>query len=282
MNTIAAWVKRSSIAAIFAVLALSSSCIRMYQSWNVKQFDRDIQKAGAAIEAARNDAQRAVAYADRGDAYGEKARYLRVMKLISGEEEYEKLFQLAIQDHNQAVALDPENADMYYRRGRVYYDHASLDMIYNPKATAHLIPARADFSRAVEKNRKHAMAFDMLGLADSSLGDWTAAIDDFEHEATLNPDSRRYRMSDAYCNRGSVYLGEKKFDLAVSDLNQAIQIRSAGDPCECEPYNPLLSIYLTRTHEYDKARAIAAQAKASKSWIAPEYLEQLKALPVNR
>lgn len=253
----------------------------MYQSWNESRYDSAIRKLGAAIEAAKDDAQRAAAYADRGDIYEEKARYLRIMKLIPNNE-YEGLFQLAIQDHNQAIALDLENADLYYRRGNVYYDHASLDMIYNPKPSAYLIPARADFSKALEKNPKHAMALDMLGLTDSSLGDWSAAIDDFEREGTLNPDSRRYRLSDAYCNRGSVYLGHKKLDLAESDLNHAIEIRSAGDPCECEPYNPLLALYLTQTHEYDKARAIAAKARASKSWIAPEYVAQLKALDDKR
>jgi len=249
----------------------------MYQSWYASRFDSDIRKAGAAIEAAKDNPQRAAAYADRGDAYEAKARYLRLMKLIAIEE-YEKLFQLAIQDENQAVALDPENAVMYYRRGLVFYDHASLDMIYEPRSTAYLTPARADFSKALEKNRKHVGAWDMLGAADSGLGDWDAAVADFEQEGTLAPDSRRYRLSDAYCNRGSVYLGQKKIDLAVADLNHAIEIRSAGDPCECEPYNPLLEIYLRQTHEYDKAQAIAAKAKAAKSWIAPENLEQLKSI----
>lgn len=281
MNAMTTCAKRCSTAAVLAAAILSSGCIRLYQSWNVSRFDSEIRKAGAAIAAASTDAQRATAYADRGDAYCEKARYSRLMKLITIEE-YERLFQLAIRDHNQAIALDQENADLYYRRGSAYYDHASLDMIYNPKATAYLIPARADFSKAVEKNPKHAMAFDMLGLTDSSLRDWTAAVADFEQEAKLNPDSRRYRLSDAYCNRGYIYVGEKKYDLAESDLNHAIEIRSEGDPCECEPYNPLLAMYLSQTHEYDKARAVAAKARASKSWIAPEYVAQLKGLGEGR
>jgi len=84
-------------------------------------------------------------------------------------------------------------------------------------------------------------------------------------------DDRAY----AYCNRGSSYPREKH-DLAISDLNRAIQIRGASDPCECEPYNPLLAIYL-QTGEYDKAREVAALAQRSRKWIAPEFLEQLKA-----
>ena len=59
-------------------------------------------------------------------------------------------------------------------------------------------------------------------------------------------------------------------------------IRSQGDPCECEPYNPLLYIYLNQTHEYDKARDIAAQAHRAKQWIDPRYLAQLKTAAANR
>jgi tetratricopeptide (TPR) repeat protein len=150
-------------------------------------------------------------------------------------------------------------------------------MIKEP-TSAFLAPARADFSRAVEKNPRNAMAWDMLGLTDASMRNWTQAIADFEQESALDP-RQRFRLSDAYCNRGTVYMGEKKYDLAVSDLNQAIQIHGAGDPCECEPYNPLLSIYLNQTHEYDKARALAALAQSSGKWIAPENLDQLKASP---
>ena len=53
------------------------------------------------------------------------------MKLIA-DEEYIKLFDLAVQDYNQAIALDPDNAEMYYRRGNAYYSRAGLDMIYDP------------------------------------------------------------------------------------------------------------------------------------------------------
>ena len=247
---------------------------RMYQSWYVSRYDGEIRRAGQAIAASTNTTQRSAAYADRADAYAEKARYSRLMKLIA-DEEYSKLFDLALQDYNQAIALDPDNAEMYYRRGNAYYSRAGLDMIYAPYTSVFLAPAKADFSRVVEKNPKNAMALDMLGLTDGSMGDWTQAIADFEQEAALEP-KMRFRVSDAYCNRGSRYPREK-YDLAIADLNQAIQMRDASDPCECEPYNPLLAIYL-QTREYDKAREVVALAQRSGKWIAPENLEQLKAL----
>jgi len=281
MNMTRSSVKRWSTAILFAGIVFMSGCMRMYrmyQSWEVSRYDGEIRRAGQAIAASRNTTQRSAAYADRADAYAEKARYLRLMEHIPGEE-YSKLFDLAVQDYDQAIALDPDNAEMYYRRGNAYYSRAGLEMIYAPYKSEYLAPAKADFSRVVEKNPRDATALDMLGLTDGSMGDWTQALADFEQEAALKP-RMRFRVSDAYCNRGSHYPREK-YDLAISDLNQAMQSRGTSDPCECEPYNPLLAIYL-RTREYDKAREVVALAQRSGKWLFPEYLEQLKASSTGR
>lgn len=268
--------KRWSAVVLFAGIVLLAGCssiFRLYQGWYVSRFDGDIRSASAAAAAARSDAQRSAAYADRADAYAEKARYSRVMKLIPSEE-YSKLFDLAVQDYNQAIALAPDNSDIYYRRGNAYYSRADLDMIYQPRTSVFFAPAKTDFSRVVEKDPTNVLALDMLGLTDGSMGDWTQAIAVFKQEAALKP-NMRFRISDAYCNRGSRYPKEN-YDLAISDLKQAIEMRGASDACECEPYNPLLAIYLYQT-QYDKAREIVALAQSSKKWIAPEYLERLKA-----
>src|SRR5580693_6525052 len=79
--------------------------------------DRDIQDSTRAIETARDDSQRAAAHSQRGSAYSEKARYSRAFKLISTDE-YNRLFGLAVQDHDQAIALDPANAEVYFNRGQ--------------------------------------------------------------------------------------------------------------------------------------------------------------------
>jgi tetratricopeptide (TPR) repeat protein len=260
-----------------AVLLICFMMIILFQGWYSRS-DFEIGRAGRAI-AAKSNTQRSAAYADRADAYSEKASYSRLMKKIT-DEEYNKLFDLAIQDYNQAIALDPDNAQMYYRRGNAYYSRAGLDMIYAPNTSDFLAPAKADFSRALQSNPKDTMVLDMLGLTDSSMKDWTQAISVFEQEAALKPDMR-FRVSDAYCNRGS-HSSKENYELAISDLKQAIQIRGTSDPCECEPYNPLLAIYLNQTHEYDKAQEVVALAQRSKKWIAPEYLEQLKALSAHQ
>lgn len=266
----------SSKSCYFAILCagalLLTGCVRIIESWQMSSYDRAIRRAGDAIALAKTDSQRAAAYDAWGDAYIDKARYGRLEKLISPGE-YSRLFELALQDYNEAIALAPDNADVYYRRGNAYSSRASLDMIYAPTSDF-LAPAKADFAKAVEMNPKNAGALDMLGMTEGDMGDWTAALAVFRQETALDPNFR-FRVSDAYCHRGSVYGGHKEYDLAVADLNQAIQMRTETDPCECEPYNPLLAVYLNTEH-YDKAREVVAQAQRSKKWIEPEFLKQLK------
>jgi tetratricopeptide (TPR) repeat protein len=252
-----------------------AGCGRVWQSLYLSGCDRDIKKATKSIEMAKSDAQRAVAYADRGDAYAEKTRYSRAFKLISTEE-YERLFGLALTDYRQAATLDPDNGELYFRRGRTYYFRAALDLMQGMKSSDFFIPAKADFSKAIEKNPRHELAFDMQGLANDATGDLDASISDFAQEAALNPKSR-YRLAglaDAYCRRRSSYLREKKYDPAIADLEKAVDIESSTDPCECEPYNPLVAIYVDK-QDYAKARTVADRAKKAGKTIAPEYREKL-------
>jgi tetratricopeptide (TPR) repeat protein len=128
-----------------------AGCGRVWQSLYLSGCDRDIKKAAKSIEMAKSDAQRAVAYADRADAYAEKTRYSRAFKLISTEE-YERLFGLALTDYSQAATLDPDNGEWYFRRGRTYYFRAALDLMEGMKSSDFFILAKADFSKAIEKN----------------------------------------------------------------------------------------------------------------------------------
>ena len=104
---------------------LLGGCGQIPQSLYLASYNRDIRNAAHEIDTARDDSHRAAAYAKRGNAYSEKARYSRAFKLISPDE-YNRLFGLAIKDHDQAVALDPASAEAYYSRGQTYYDRAVL------------------------------------------------------------------------------------------------------------------------------------------------------------
>jgi hypothetical protein len=97
-------------ALLFAcVLPFLAGCNRIARYWYLSSYDRDISRATKAIETAGDNAHRAAAYAERGSAYSEKARYSRAFKLISADE-YGRLFGLAVKDQDQAIALDPASA----------------------------------------------------------------------------------------------------------------------------------------------------------------------------
>src|ERR1700730_15220271 len=115
------------ILALASVLLFLAGCTRVARYLYLSSYDRDISSAAKAIESARDNTHRAEAYAKRGSAYSEKARYSKAFKLISTDE-YDRLFGLAVKDHDQAIALDP-SAEAYYTRGVTYYDRANLQAV---------------------------------------------------------------------------------------------------------------------------------------------------------
>ena len=76
-----------------SALLLLAGCSGMGHSWFLGSRDREIESSTQAIQTARDDAHRAAAYAQRGTAYSEKARYSRLCKLIPIQE-YDRLFRL--------------------------------------------------------------------------------------------------------------------------------------------------------------------------------------------
>jgi tetratricopeptide (TPR) repeat protein len=271
------------IAGVLCVSALLffAGCNRIARSFYLSSYDRDISSATKAIESARDNAQRAEAYAKRGSAYSEKARYSRAFKLISADE-YNRLFGLAVKDHDQAIALDPARAEPYYTRGVTYYDRAALDAVVDghlmgsdADRKAWFEPATADFKKAIERDGQLYLAWDRLGLIHETTGELDQAISDYTQEMALNPLGRA-RLADAYCTRGgSSSPKDKKHDAAIADYEKSIDLGATADGCSCDPYNPLLGLY-TEDRRYDQSWGLVRKAQKSKKWIAPESLDRLK------
>ena len=260
-----------------SVLLLPGGC---GQASYLAGYERDINSSTRAIETARDDAHRAAAYTKRGDAYSEKARYSRAFKLISPEE-YARLFGLAIQDHDQAIALDPANAEAYYRRGQAYYDRAVLEVVVNGTLVgteaahqAWFAPAVADFRTAIEKDARHDRAWDSLGLSHETIGELDDAINDYSQEMALDPLGRT-RLADAYCTRGSANERKQQDDAAIADYEKSIATGARPDGCSCDPYNPLLVLY-QKDRRYGQVWDVVNQARKAGKWIAPDLLEILK------
>ena len=154
--------------------------------------DNDIRESTQAIETAPDDARRAQAYSSRGVAYSEKARWGRLQKRIP-DDEYDRLFDLAMKDHNLAVALNPGAAEVYFNRAQANYDRGSLDFVYStepwivdPSTKAWLDAAASDFEMAAQKDPQNELAFDRLGLAYQEAGEEDNAVRAYTQELALN------------------------------------------------------------------------------------------------
>lgn len=245
--------------------------------------DSQIKDSTKAIETARSDRERAKAYSSRGNAYSEKARLGRLNKQMS-DEEYERLFALAVKDHNQAVAVNPNNAEVYFNRAEAYYERGSLDFVYSkepwtvsPSTKSWLDAAARDFEKAAEKDPKNSRAFDMLGLTYESNHEWEKAIRAYTQVMAFDDHLGKLRLADVYCSMGVQYQGHKDFGAATMAYQKSVEFGRADDKtCLNEPFEALVTIYTTEDHQYDKAWETVHQAQKSGRWIAPEVIERLK------
>ena len=238
-------------------------------------YERQIESATRAIEAAKTDVSRALAYSDRGRGYSDKARLSLLRKAID-HDEYVRLFDLAVKDHDQAVALDAGNAETYFDRGLSYYDRAALA---NEPGVDHgpwFDAARKDFATAIEKDRNHRGAYDYLGLVDEQTGRFDEAVADYTHELEFDRRLGRSRLAELYCDRGQSHMQAKKYELAVADLEKSVEFTDRSDGCSCEPYNTLAYIYIDEQKQYDKGWELVHRAQSSNQLIASEYVERLK------
>jgi len=267
------------LGALAILVLLACGCGRSYE---MAKRDRDIEQAARAVAAARTDPERAQAYGARGRAYSEKARYGSHIKAISPPE-YARIFDLAIEDHDQAIVIAPADAHGYLSRGLTYYDRASLEMTAAAAAGATGVPdsarraleaAQADFTNAIERDGRNVQALDYRGLVNTSLDRHDEAIADFAREMELDAKMGRLRLADAYCRRGSS-LHRTKPEAAIDDYEKALDLGGSSDACECQPENPLVTLYYEKG-DYDRAWAAVKKANASHRAIAPEILEPLK------
>ena len=81
----------------------------------------------------------------------------------------------AINDHNMAILLEPDNAEYYFHRGRAYDDRGEFDW------------AIADYSRAIEINAGDSRYFSYRARAFESKGDDAKAEEDLQTAIRMRP-----------------------------------------------------------------------------------------------
>jgi len=122
----------------------------------------------------------------------------------------------AVADYDQAVKLDPREADIFYRRGIALGMSGEADR------------AIADFDQAIKLEPDHAGALYSRGLTYANTGRWERALEDYDQAIKLSPNNVT-----AISNRGNAYLALKQYDRAIADYDRAIAL----EPDEAIPHN---------------------------------------------
>jgi tetratricopeptide (TPR) repeat protein len=143
-------------------------------------------------------------------------------------------FDGAIAELNEAIRLDPENAEAYKHRGNAYL-HVKSD----------LDRALPDLNEAVRLDPGNYGAHDSRGLAYFLKGDHDRALADFEALLDLAP-----KNPWGFLRRGDVYRAQGQYDRAIADYDRGLALNS---------HYGLL--YYSRSKAYEK-KGDAARARA--------------------
>ena len=110
-------------------------------------------------------------------------------------------------DFDQAIGLDPQNANAYYHRGVVKAQLNNWD------------GAIADFTHAIQFKSQNAAAYFCRGIAKQQNGDLKGALADYTQTITLDP-----QAAHAYLRRGMVKFLMDDWDGAIADYTRSVQL----------------------------------------------------------
>jgi len=116
--------------------------------------------------------------------------------------------------HTYILQCNPESGKGYLGLGDVYFEQGMYDK------------ARDYYSRAIEK--RLPVAYNNRGNAFYELGEYEAALKDYNHAISLNP-----KGGGPYLNRGILSLAQKQYESAVEDFTQALK----KFPNQSRPFN---------------------------------------------
>ena len=86
---------------------------------------------------------------------------------------------LAISDYTQAIQLEPNDANAYFRRGLIHSTKRSYEC------------AIADFDRVIELKPNYVIAYVFRAFAHHERGEFVSAIEDCNRAIEIDPQNRR-------------------------------------------------------------------------------------------
>lgn len=153
---------------------------------NGKNPEITISSCSAIIKSGRGKAGH---FNNRGNAYLEK-----------------KMYDLAIQDLNQAVSLEPDNAIILNSRGNAFIFNKSYDQ------------ALPDLDKAIRIKPDYSHPFVNRGIVYANKGENEKAIQDFDKAISLEPNSIL-----AFASRSMVYIIKGENEKAIQDLDRVAE-----------------------------------------------------------
>jgi lipoprotein NlpI len=116
-------------------------------------------------------------------------------------------YDRALASYDEAIRLDPDNAQFFDSRGNVHYDRADYDR------------AIADYDEAIRRNKFYSAAFDSRANAYHAKGEDDRAIEDYDEAIRLNPE-----FALAFNNRGNLYNGKGEHERAIRNFDEALRL----------------------------------------------------------
>ncbi len=211
--------------------------------------------------------------------------------------DYKKVFEI----FDEAVNLNPNNAEAYAGRGTTYddlkqYDAAIADYnkaielglnsswIYNNRGVSYMEglkqyeKALADYNKAIEIDQNNVFAYSNIGFVYQELKQYDAAIAEYSKAIEIDPN---YPLD--YNERGIIYYDLKQYDKAIADFNKVIEI----DPNDISALNNRglvyhdLKQYDAAIADYSKAIEInpnEAMSYNNLGWLYVEMKDYSKAI----
>ncbi len=168
--------------------------------------------------------------------------------LLASPEE-EESWEEEIASYDEAISVDPEDANLYFNRG-VAYDNLGQHA-----------EAIRDYDKAISLGPEYVDAFLHRGLAYADLEQYQQAIQDYGECIRLDAQD-----SEAYLNRGVAYFSLGEYQAALDDYFQALSL----EPEDAEIYG-LAALAATLLGSDDEAAGL--QDDAVELGVSPTLLQ---------
>ena len=172
--------------------------------------------------------------------------------LIKAEQAIEQEeYEIALEFYNEAISLEPQNAEVYFLRGIVNFEETDDDLALN------------DFNKAIELGFDKIDIYYHRGLTYENLGEFENAIRDLTMYLSNESDKSESMLANAYESRGWCNYDLGNYSEALHDYSKVVEL----DPMQFGPHNVIAKIY-SNTEQFELS--------------IDKYNEMLKLFPVKK